>query len=87
MPTRVYFTGGQSIIVEDFDQVQQRLEHEAGLFTLSRGAETGHRISIHRAAVAYIEEVLVGERAESLRDTAPARRRADRRTAHGAQAE
>jgi hypothetical protein len=30
VPTRVHFTGGRSIIVEeDFDQVQQRLEHEA----------------------------------------------------------
>jgi len=37
VPTRVHFTGGRSIIVEeDFDQVQQRLEHEAGLFTVQR---------------------------------------------------
>ena len=58
MPTQVHFTGGRSIIVEeDFDQVQQRLEHEAGLFTLSTDAVLGHRVSIHRAAVAYIEEI------------------------------
>jgi hypothetical protein len=77
MPTRVHFSGGPSIMVdEDFDQVQQRLEHEAGLFTLSTGAETGHRVSIHRSAVAYIEEVPAGERAESPRKhTAAARRR------------
>jgi hypothetical protein len=66
MPTHVHFTGGPSIIVdEDFDQVQQRLEHEAGLFTLSTGAETGHRVSIHRSAVAYIEEIPTSEPAES----------------------
>jgi hypothetical protein len=78
MPTRVHFTGGRSIIVEeDFDQVQQRLEHEAGLFTLSTDAVLGHRVSIHRKAVAYIEEIPVGEQAESRRrDTAAARRRA-----------
>jgi hypothetical protein len=78
MPTRVHFTGGRSIIVEeDFDQVQQRLEHEAGLFTLSTDAVLGHRVSIHRAAVAYIEEIPVGEHAESpRRHTAAARRRA-----------
>jgi hypothetical protein len=78
MPTHVYFSGGPSIIVEeDFDQVQQRLEHESGLFTLNTGAETGHRVSIHRSAVAYIEEILRGEQAESpRRNTAAARRRA-----------
>ena len=79
MPTRVHFTGGRSIIVEeDFDQVQQRLEHEAGLFTLSTDAVLGHRVSIHRTAVAYIEEIPMGEQqAESpRRHTAAARRRA-----------
>jgi len=78
VPTRVHFTGGRSIIVEeDFDQVQQRLEHEAGLFTLNTDAVLGHRVSIHRAAVAYIEEIPVGEQAESpQRHTAAARRRA-----------
>jgi hypothetical protein len=78
MPTRINFTGGPSIIVdEDFDQVQQRLEHEAGLFTVSTGAETGHRVSIHRSAVAYIEEIPTGEQAEPpRRHTAAARRRA-----------
>jgi hypothetical protein len=78
MPTRVHFTGGRSIIVEeDFDQVQQRLEHEAGLFTLSTDAVLGHRVSIHRTAVAYIEEIPVGEPPESpRRQTAAARRRA-----------
>ena len=78
MPTRVHFTGGRSIIVEeDFDQVQQRLEHEAGLFTLSTDAVLGHRVSIHRTAVAYIEETPLGEQAESPRKyTAAARRRA-----------
>jgi hypothetical protein len=77
MPTQVYFSGGPSIIVEeDFDLVQQRLEHEAGLFTLSTGAETGHRVSIHRSAVAYIEEVPTGDQAaSSRRHTAAARRR------------
>ena len=78
MPTRVHFAGGRSIIVEeDFDQVQQRLEHEAGLFTLSTDAVLGHRVSIHRAAVAYIEEIPVGEQAKSPRGhSAAARRRA-----------
>ena len=78
MPTRVHFTGGPSIIVqEDFDQVQQRLEHEAGLFTLSTDAVLGHRVSIHRAAVAYIEEIPIGEQTTSpRRHTAAARRRA-----------
>jgi hypothetical protein len=78
MPTHVYFSGRPSIIVEeDFDQVQQRLEHEAGLFTLSMDAVGGHRVSIHRAAVAYIEEIPMGEQAESpRRGTAAARRRA-----------
>ena len=78
MPTRVHFTGGRSILVEeDFDQVQQRLEHEAGLFTLSTDAVLGHRVSIHRTAVAYIEEIPMGEPAESPRGhTAAARRRA-----------
>jgi hypothetical protein len=78
MPTRVHFTGGRSILVEeDFDQVQQRLEHEAGLFTLSTDALLGHRVSIHRAAVAYIEEIPVDEQATSpRRQTAAARRRA-----------
>jgi hypothetical protein len=78
MPTRVHFTGGRSIIVEeDFDQVQQRLEHEAGLFTLSTDAVLGHRVSIHRTAVAYIEEIPMDEQAESpRRHTAAARRRA-----------
>jgi hypothetical protein len=78
MPTHVYFSGGPSITVEeDFDQVQQRLEHEAGLFTLMTAAEPGHRVSIHRSAVAYIEEIPLGEQAESpRRHTAAARRRA-----------
>jgi hypothetical protein len=78
MATHVYFSGGLSITVEeDFDQVQQRLEHEAGLFTLMTAAEPGHRVSIHRSAVAYIEEILMGEQAESpRRHTAAARRRA-----------
>jgi phosphoserine aminotransferase len=78
MPTHVHFSGGPSMMVdEDFDQVQRRLEHEAGLFTVSTGAETGHRISIHRSAVAYIEEIPTGEQAESPRKhTAAARRRA-----------
>jgi hypothetical protein len=78
MPTRVHFTGGPSIMVqEDFDQVQQRLEHEAGLFTLSTDAVLGHRVSIHRAAVAYIEEIPMGEQTRSpRRHTAAARRRA-----------
>jgi hypothetical protein len=78
MPTHVYFSGGPSITVEeDFDQVQQRLEHEAGLFTLMTAAEPGHRVSIHRSAVAYIEEIPLGEQAESPRiHTAAARRRA-----------
>jgi hypothetical protein len=77
MPTHVHFSGGPSIMVdEDFDLVQQRLEHEAGLFTLSSRAETGHRVSIHRSAVAYIEEIPTGDQAESLRrHTAAARRR------------
>lgn len=80
MPTRVHFTGGRSIIVEeDFDQVQERLEHEAGLFTLSTDAVLGHRVSIHRAAVAYIEEILSGEHADSpMRGAGAARRRAAR---------
>ena len=78
MPTRVYFTGERSITVdEDFDQVQQRLEHEAGLFTLSTDAVLGHRVSIHRTAVAYIEELPTDEQAESpRRGSAAARRRA-----------
>jgi hypothetical protein len=78
VPTRVHFTGGRSILVEeDFDQVQQRLEHEDGLFTLSTDAVLGHRVSIHRAAVAYIEEIPMGEQAKaSQRNTAAARRRA-----------
>ncbi len=78
MPTNVYFSGGPSITVEeDFDQVQQRLEHEAGLFTLRTAAEPGRRVSIHRSAVAYIEEILVGEQPESSRrHTGAARRRA-----------
>lgn len=77
MPTRVHFTGGRSITVEeDFDQVQQRLEHEAGLFTLSTDAVLGHRVSIHRTAVAYIEEIPMAEQAESpARSPAAARRR------------
>jgi hypothetical protein len=77
MPTHVYFTGGPSItVLEDFDQVQQRLEHEAGLFTVATAAALGHRVSIHRSAVAYIEEIL-GEQAESpRRHSAAARRRA-----------
>jgi hypothetical protein len=77
MPTHVHFSGGPSIMVdEDFDLVQQRLEHEAGLFTLSKRAETGHRVSIHRSAVAYIEEIPTGDQAESpRRHTAAARRR------------
>ena len=78
MPTRVHCTGGPPITVqEDFDQVQQRLEHEAGLFTLSTAAVLGHRVSIHRAAVAYIEEIPIGEQTKSpRRHTAAARRRA-----------
>jgi hypothetical protein len=78
MPTHVYFSGRPSIIVEeDFDQVQQQLEHEAGLFTLRTDAEPGHRVSIHRSAIAYIDEILMGEHAESpRRGTAAARRRA-----------
>ena len=78
MPTQVHFTGGRSIVVEeDFDQVQRRLEHEAGLFTLSTDAVLGHRVSIHRAAVAYIEEIPVGEEATSpRRHDAAVRRRA-----------
>jgi hypothetical protein len=37
----------------------------------------GHRVSIHRTAVAYIEEIPMGEQAESpRRHTAAARRRA-----------
>jgi len=78
MPTRVHFTGGRSITVdEDFDQVQQRLEHEAYLFTLSTDAVLGHRVSVHRAAVAHIEEIPVGEQAKSpRRHAAAARRRA-----------
>ena len=77
MSTRIHFTGGRSILVEeDFGQVQQRLEHEAGLFTLSTDAVLGRRVSIHRAAVAYIEEIPTGERAKSgRRNTAAARRR------------
>lgn len=80
MSTHVHFSGGPSIIVEeDFDQVQQQLEHEAGLFTLRMRAETSHRVSIHRAAVAYIEEILIGEHTDSpMRGTAAARRRAVR---------
>ena len=55
MPTQVQFSGGTSISVqEDFDQVQQRLEHEACLFTLATAAALGHRVSIHRSAVAYV---------------------------------
>jgi hypothetical protein len=62
MPTHVYFSGRPSIIVEeDFDQVQQQLEHEAGLFTLRTGGEPGHRVSIYRSAVAYVEEILLDE--------------------------
>jgi hypothetical protein len=78
MSTRVHFTGGKSIIVEEaFDQVQQRLEHEAGLFTLSTDAVLGHRVSIHRAAVAYIEEIPGGEQpASPRRHDAADRRRA-----------
>jgi hypothetical protein len=78
MPTRVHFTGGPSIVVqEDFDEVQQRLEHEAGLFKLSSEAVLGHRVSIHRAAVAYIEEIPMAEQTKSpRRHTAAARRRA-----------
>jgi len=77
MPTQVYFTGGPSITVEeDFDQVQQRLEHEAGLFTLATATALGHRVSIHRSAVAYIEEISTGEQADPSRQhTAVARRR------------
>jgi hypothetical protein len=77
MPTHVHFSGGPSIMVdEDFDLVQQRLEHEAGLLTLSTRAETGHRVSIHRSAVAYIEEIPTGDQAESSRrHRAAARRR------------
>jgi hypothetical protein len=78
MPTHVHFTGGRSITVEeDFDQVQQRLEHEAGLFTLAKAAALGHRVSIHRSAVAYIEEISTDEQTESPRGhSAAARRRA-----------
>jgi hypothetical protein len=78
MPTHVHFTGGPSITVEeDFDQVQQRLEHEAGLFTLATAAAFGHRVSIHRSAVAYIEEIATDEQAQSpRRHAAAARRRA-----------
>jgi hypothetical protein len=37
MPTHVYFSGRPSIIVEeDFDQVQQQLEHEAASSRLGR---------------------------------------------------
>jgi hypothetical protein len=77
MSTQVYFTGGPSITVEeDFDQVQQRLEHEAGLFTLATAAALGHRVSIHRSAVAYIEEISTGDQADPPpQDTAAARRR------------
>lgn len=77
MSTQVYFTGGPSITVaEDFDRVQQRLEHEAGLFTLATAAALGHRVSIHRSAVAYIEEISTGDQADPPRqDTAAARRR------------
>jgi hypothetical protein len=79
MSTQVYFTGGPSITVaEDFDRVQQRLEHEAGLFTLAKAAEQGHRVSIHRSAVAYIEEIPKGEQTEpAQRHTAAARRRTE----------
>jgi hypothetical protein len=77
MPTHVYFSGKPSIIVEeDFDQVLQQLEHEAGLFTLRTGGEPGHRVSIYRSAVAYVEEILIGEAKSSRRGTAAARRRA-----------
>jgi hypothetical protein len=77
MPTHVYFSGRPSIIVEeDFDQVQQQLEHEAGLFTLRTGGEPGHRVSIYRSAVAYVEEILLDEAKSSLRGAAAARRRA-----------
>jgi hypothetical protein len=78
MPTHVHFTGGPSITVEeDFDQVQQRLEHEAGLFTLATAAALGHRVSIHRSAVAYIEEIPTDEQAVFPRGhSAAARRRA-----------
>jgi hypothetical protein len=78
MPTHVYFSGGQSITIEeDFDQVQQQLEHEAGLLTLRTGAEAGgNRVSIHRAAVAYIEEIPAPSAAPPRRGTAAARRRA-----------
>ena len=65
------------MVQEDFDQVQQRLEHEAGLFTVSTDAVLGHRVSIHRTAVAYIEEIPIGEQTKSpRRHTAAARRRA-----------
>ena len=38
--------------------MQQQLEHAAGLVTLRSGPEAGgNRVSIHRAAVAYIEEI------------------------------
>jgi hypothetical protein len=68
MATHVYFTGGPSISVEeDFDQVQQRLEHEAGLFTLAKAAAQGHRVSIHRSAVAYIEEIPIADQTEPPR--------------------
>jgi hypothetical protein len=68
MPTLIHFSGGTSITVqEDFDRVQQRLEHEAGLFTLATAAALGHRVSIHRSAVAYIEEISTEEQAAAPR--------------------
>jgi len=44
---------------------QQQLEHEAGLFTLRTDAEPGHRVSIYGQPIAYIEEILMGQHAES----------------------
>jgi hypothetical protein len=56
MPTTVKFMGGQGdlTIAEEFDQVNQQLaQNEAGLFTR---VDSGARVAIYRASVAYIEE-------------------------------
>jgi hypothetical protein len=58
MPTRVVFTGGQDISLEDdFDQVNMQLSRErgAGQFVRSRGDERG-RVVVYRDNVLYIEE-------------------------------
>jgi hypothetical protein len=69
MPTQVYFTGGPSITVEeDFDQVQQRLEHEAGYSRWRRlprsaieSASTGQRLPTSRRSRRAIRQIPRGK--------------------------